>query len=56
MPFTHQFKPTHKEIKRYYEELTDYATHEVSKAQRALPPKTSSPPPAKKPIGISSLN
>ena len=30
MPFTHHFKPTHNEIKRYYEELADYATHEVA--------------------------
>src|SRR3954453_8619437 len=30
MPFTHQFKPAHKEIKRYYEELAGYATHEVA--------------------------
>jgi len=29
MPFTHHFKPTHKEIKRYYEELAGYATHDV---------------------------
>ena len=30
MAFSHQFKPTHKEIKRYYEELAGYATHEVA--------------------------
>jgi hypothetical protein len=30
MPFTHQFKPAHKEIERYYEELAAYATHEVA--------------------------
>ncbi len=30
MPFTHHFKPAHKEIKRYYEELAGYATHEVA--------------------------
>ncbi len=30
MPFTHHFKPTHKEIKTYYEELAAYAAHEVS--------------------------
>src|SRR3954464_15060130 len=30
MPFSHQFKPAHKEIKRYYEELAGYATHEVA--------------------------
>jgi hypothetical protein len=30
MPFSHQFKPAHKEIKRYYEELDDYKTHEVA--------------------------
>jgi hypothetical protein len=30
MPFSHQFKPTHKEIKRYYEELAGYASHEVA--------------------------
>jgi len=30
MPFSHRFKPAHKEIKRYYEELTGYATHEVA--------------------------
>ena len=29
MPFTHHFKPTHKEIKRYYEELAGYAEREV---------------------------
>jgi hypothetical protein len=29
MSFTHQFKPAHKEIKTYYEELAAYATHEV---------------------------
>jgi hypothetical protein len=29
MPFTHHFKPTHKEIKRYHEELAGYTTHEV---------------------------
>jgi hypothetical protein len=30
MPFSHQFKPAHKEIKRYHEELAGYATHEVA--------------------------
>jgi hypothetical protein len=25
-----QFKPSHKEIKRYYEELAGYATHEIA--------------------------
>src|SRR5437868_4524712 len=30
MPFSHQFKPAHKVIKRYYEELAGYATHEVA--------------------------
>jgi hypothetical protein len=30
MPFSHQFKPAHKDIKRYYEELAAYATHEVA--------------------------
>jgi predicted helicase len=30
MPFTHRFKPTHKEIRRYYEELGGYATHAVA--------------------------
>ena len=30
MPFTHQFRPSHKEIKRYYEELAGYATHEIA--------------------------
>jgi hypothetical protein len=30
MPFAHHFKPTHKEIKRYYEELAAYAAHEVA--------------------------
>ena len=30
MAFSHQFKPAHKEIKRYHEELAGYATHEVA--------------------------
>jgi hypothetical protein len=30
MAFDHRFKPTHKEIKRYYEDLAAYAAHEVS--------------------------
>jgi len=30
MAFSHQFKPAHKEIKRYYEELAGYATHEIA--------------------------
>lgn len=30
MAYSHQFKPTHKEIKQYYEELSGYASHEVS--------------------------
>jgi hypothetical protein len=30
MPFNHQFKPSHKEIKTYSEELEGYAAHEVS--------------------------
>jgi hypothetical protein len=30
MGFSHQFKPAHKEIKRYYEELEEYKTHEVA--------------------------
>lgn len=30
MSFTHHFKPTHKDVKRYYEELAGYATHEVT--------------------------
>jgi hypothetical protein len=30
MPFSHQFKPAHKEIKRYHEELAGHATHEVA--------------------------
>ena len=30
MTFSHQFKPAHKEIKAYYEELALYATHEVA--------------------------
>ena len=30
MAFTYHFKPSHKEIKRYYEELAGYATHEVA--------------------------
>jgi hypothetical protein len=30
MPFTHHFKPTHKEIKTYYEELAAYAASQVS--------------------------
>jgi len=29
MAFSHHFKPAHKEIKRYYEELGGYAEHEV---------------------------
>ncbi|MCI0334649.1 MAG: hypothetical protein L0228_15640 [Planctomycetes bacterium] len=29
MAFSYHFKPTHKEIKRYYEDLADYAAHEV---------------------------
>ncbi len=29
MPFAHRFKPSHKEIKTYYEELGGYASHEV---------------------------
>jgi hypothetical protein len=30
MPFTHHFKPAHKEIKTYYEDLAAYAAHEVT--------------------------
>jgi hypothetical protein len=30
MAFNHQFKPSHKEIKAYSEELAGYATHEVA--------------------------
>ena len=30
MAFSHHFKPAHKEIKRYYEELAGYAAHEVA--------------------------
>jgi predicted helicase len=30
MPFTHRFKPSHKEIRRYYEELSGYDAHEVA--------------------------
>jgi hypothetical protein len=30
MPLTHHFKPRHKDIKRYYEELGSYASHDVS--------------------------
>jgi hypothetical protein len=30
MPFTHLFKPAHKEINRYYEELDEYKTHEIA--------------------------
>lgn len=30
MAFTHLFKPSHKDVKRYYEELASYATHQVS--------------------------
>jgi hypothetical protein len=29
MPFSYRFKPSHKEIRRYYEELGGYATREV---------------------------
>ena len=29
MPFTHHFKPTHKDIQRYYDELAGYAAHDV---------------------------
>jgi hypothetical protein len=30
MAYSYHFKPAHKEIKQYYEELGGYATHEVS--------------------------
>src|SRR4051812_33241437 len=30
MAFEHRFKPSHKEIKTYYEALAGYATHEVA--------------------------
>ncbi|MEX0612338.1 MAG: hypothetical protein WD738_23510 [Pirellulales bacterium] len=30
MPFSYRFKPSHKEIRRYYDELGAYATHEVA--------------------------
>jgi hypothetical protein len=30
MPFTHHFKPSHKEIKRYHDELAGYATQAVT--------------------------
>ncbi len=30
MAFTHHFKPAHKDIKRYYEELAEYAAHRVT--------------------------
>lgn len=30
MAYSYHFKPTHTEIKKYYDELGGYATHEVS--------------------------
>lgn len=30
MAYSHHFKPTHGKIKKYYDELGGYASHEVS--------------------------
>jgi hypothetical protein len=57
MPFTHHFKPSHKEIKTYYDDLAAYARHEVShEGHRNIVPQCSRHAPRAVTVALDGLH